>query len=54
VNVYILLEGAASYEVFVKTLNAIIAKYGVRHHHGLNQNSQNLQNEQNSQQGGTQ
>jgi len=33
VNVYILLEGAANYEVFVKTLNAIIAKYGVRHHH---------------------
>jgi len=33
INVYILLEGAANYEVFVKTLNAIIAKYGVRHHH---------------------
>jgi len=33
INVYILLEGAANYEVFVKTLNTIIAKYGVRHHH---------------------
>jgi len=33
INVYILLEGVANYEVFVKTLNAIIAKYGVKHHH---------------------
>jgi len=47
INVYIMLEGAANYEVFVKTLNAIIAKYGVRHHHhGLNHDSQNLQDGQ--------
>jgi len=33
VNVYIMLEGTAKYEVFVKTLNAIIAMYAVKHHH---------------------
>jgi hypothetical protein len=33
INVYIMLEGAAPYEEFAKTLNAIIAKYAVRRHH---------------------
>jgi hypothetical protein len=33
INVYVLLEGATDYEELVKTLNAVIAKYGVRHRH---------------------
>ena len=32
----------------------VIARYKRKHHHRLNQNSQNLQDSQNSQQGGQQ
>jgi hypothetical protein len=57
VNVYILLEGVSNYEVFVKTLNAIIAKYGVRHHRRLNPDSPDLEDSPDSntgsQNGGT-
>jgi len=31
INVFIILEGAAAYDTFVKTLNVIIQKYGGRH-----------------------
>jgi len=37
INVYVLLEGAANYETFVRTLNEVIKKYAVkphRHKHG--------------------
>jgi hypothetical protein len=32
-NALIVVEGEAAYEAFVKTLNAVIAKYAVKHHH---------------------
>jgi hypothetical protein len=32
-NALAIVEGAANYETFIKTLNAVIAKYAVRHHH---------------------
>jgi hypothetical protein len=33
INVYVMLEGEANYADFIKTLNAVIAKYAVKHHH---------------------
>jgi hypothetical protein len=33
INVYVILDGAANYEQFIKTLNIIIAKYAIKHHH---------------------
>jgi hypothetical protein len=33
INVYMVLEGTADYEAFIRTLNAVVAKYAVRHHH---------------------
>ncbi|GBU25116.1 hypothetical protein R83H12_01755 [Fibrobacteria bacterium R8-3-H12] len=33
VNALAVVEGAAAYEAFIKTLNAVIAKYAVKHHH---------------------
>jgi hypothetical protein len=27
------VEGVATYEAFIRTLNAVIAKYAVKHHH---------------------
>ena len=32
INVRVVLDGAADYETFIKTLNAVIAKYAVKHH----------------------
>jgi hypothetical protein len=32
INVYMVLEGTADYEAFIRTLNAVVAKYAVRHH----------------------
>ena len=51
INALAVVEGVATYEAFIKTLNAVIAKYAVKHHHHhnrLNQNSQNLQDLQNN------
>jgi len=31
-NVYVLLEGAAAYETFIRTLNEVIKKYSVKPH----------------------
>jgi hypothetical protein len=45
----ILREGMANYETFVGTLNAVIAKYAVkhhRHHHGGNVGAENVQPQQ--------
>jgi hypothetical protein len=39
INVYVLLEGATAYEEFIRTLNAIIAKYAVKRHHGHGHNA---------------
>ena len=49
INVYMVLEGETAYGVFAKTLNEVIGRYKRKrhHHHGPNQNSQNLQNGQN-------
>jgi hypothetical protein len=33
INAVIVIEGVARYENFVRTLNAIIAKYSIKHHH---------------------
>ncbi|GBU24898.1 hypothetical protein R83H12_01533 [Fibrobacteria bacterium R8-3-H12] len=33
VNALAVVEGVAAYEAFIKTLNAVIAKYAVKHHH---------------------
>jgi hypothetical protein len=32
INVYVLLEGAAAYETFIRTLNEVIKKYSVKPH----------------------
>ncbi|GBU26345.1 hypothetical protein R83H12_03041 [Fibrobacteria bacterium R8-3-H12] len=44
INALAVVEGVAAYEAFIKTLNAVIAKYAVKHHHhrhnvGANNNS---------------
>jgi hypothetical protein len=40
INVYVLLEGEANYADFIKTLNAVIAKYALMiHHHHRNHHS---------------
>jgi hypothetical protein len=39
INVYVILEGAANYETFIRTLNEVIKKYSVKthkHRHGTN------------------
>jgi polyhydroxyalkanoate synthesis regulator phasin len=51
INVYVLLEGLAAYEEFIRTLNAVIAKYAVKRHHGhgherLNPDLQDLKDSQ--------
>ncbi len=33
VNALAIVEGVAAYEAFIKTMNAVIAKYAVKHHH---------------------
>jgi hypothetical protein len=33
INVYMVLEGEASYETFARTLNEVIARYKKKHHH---------------------
>ncbi|GBU25276.1 hypothetical protein R83H12_01919 [Fibrobacteria bacterium R8-3-H12] len=33
INALAVVEGVAAYEAFIKTLNAVIAKYAVKHHH---------------------
>ena len=57
INALAVVEGVASYEAFIKTMNAVIAKYAVKHHHHHNHannphNSQDLQNG-NTQNGGS-
>jgi len=50
VNALAVVEGVADYETFIRTMNAVVAKYAVKHHrHRLNQDSQNLQDSQNVQ-----
>jgi len=40
INALVLVEGAAAYEPFIKSLNTVIAKYAVKHrHHSLSQDS---------------
>jgi len=45
INVYIVLEGGAAYETFVKTLNAVLAKYAVKHHNHHHAPAENGQTE---------
>lgn len=33
INVRVVLDGVTDYEAFIRTLNAVIAKYAVKHHH---------------------
>jgi hypothetical protein len=33
INVYVLLDGAAAYETFIRKLNAVIANYAAKLHH---------------------
>jgi len=48
VNALAVVEGVAGYETFIRTMNAVVAKYAVKHHrHRLNQDSQNSQDSQN-------
>jgi len=53
-NALAVVEGEAAYEAFIRTLNAVVAKYAVRHHHHHNRLNQNSQNSQDLQNGGTQ
>ncbi|MDR2584601.1 MAG: DUF6261 family protein, partial [Fibromonadaceae bacterium] len=40
INALAVVEGVTAYEAFIKTLNAVVAKYAVRHHrHRLNPDS---------------
>jgi hypothetical protein len=57
INALAVVEGVVAYEAFIKTLNAVIAKYAVKHHHHHNhsnnpRNPQDLQNN-NNQNGGS-
>jgi DNA-binding Lrp family transcriptional regulator len=36
INALAVVEGVATYEAFIRTLNAVIAKYAVKHHHHHN------------------
>jgi len=41
INVYVVLEGTAGYEAFIRTMNAVIAKYAaIAHHHRHHRHSQ--------------
>ena len=33
INALAVVEGVAAYEPFIKTLNAVITKYAIKHHH---------------------
>jgi len=52
INALAVVEGIASYEAFIKTLNAVIAKYAVRHHHHRHSHTDSQDNNTNSQNGG--
>jgi hypothetical protein len=58
-NALVVVEGVADYEVFIKTLNVVIAKYAVKHHKHHHHNatlsepeSTELENSQNNPQNG--
>jgi hypothetical protein len=55
INALAVVEGVESYEVFIKTLNAVIAKYAVKHHHHRHSHADSSQNSQsnNTQNGGS-
>jgi len=39
INALAVVEGVTAYEAFIKTLNAVIAKYAVKHHHHRHHNT---------------
>jgi len=47
-NALAVVEGVETYEPFIKTLNAVIAKYAVKHHHHRHNHADNSQNSQNN------
>ncbi|MDR0516976.1 MAG: DUF6261 family protein [Fibromonadaceae bacterium] len=51
-NALVVVEGVADYEVFIKTLNVVIAKYAVKHHKHSHNAEPELENSQNNQQNG--
>jgi hypothetical protein len=56
INALAVVEGVATYEAFIKTLNAVIAKYAVKHHHHRHNHADSQQNSQdnnNTQNGGS-
>jgi len=55
INALAVVDGVATYEAFIKTLNAVIAKYAVKHHHHkrMNPDSPDLQDSQDSQDNNT-
>jgi hypothetical protein len=55
IDALVIVEGTADYEEFVKTFNAVVAKYAVkhhRHHHHAPLSEPKLENSQNNQQNG--
>jgi len=48
VNALAVVEGVETYEAFIKTLNAVIAKYGVKHHHHKHNHTDSQQTTQNN------
>jgi len=53
INALAVVEGVTAYEAFIKTLNAVIAKYAVKHHHHKHNHADNSQNNNNQQNGGS-
>jgi hypothetical protein len=56
INALALVEGTADYEEFIRTMNAVVAKYAVKHHRHRHHLSEpeftELDNSQNTQQNG--
>jgi hypothetical protein len=48
INALAVVEGVATYEAFIKTLNAVIAKYAVKHHHHKHNHTDSQQTTQNN------
>jgi len=46
INALAVVEGIEAYEAFIKTLNAVIAKYAVKHHHHRHHNTTTEQTQQ--------
>jgi len=48
VNALAVIEGIEAYETFIKTLNAVVAKYSVKHHHHKHNHTDSQQTTQNN------